>query len=114
MGNGGAILKVELGPFARLGIEQQSGTDVADGVHEVLLQYTGGLEELDPGPPPRFFNKRPATADEDTVFMLAVDPKVKAALKEAASRYGMSMQEIVSHAVMVYLADADARSPIPT
>lgn len=107
-------MKIELGPFARMGVEEQSGTDVANGVHEVLLQYTGGLEELDPGPPPRFFNKRPAAADENVVFMLAVDPKVKAALKEAASRYGMSMQEIVSHAVMVYLAATDARSPIPT
>jgi hypothetical protein len=108
MGSGGAIVKIELGPFARSGIEAHSGSDVASGVHEALLHFTGGAELQDMGPPPSFFQQKPAVADDQAVFLLAVDPSTKAALRVAAERHGMSMQEIVKHAVMVYLARMDA------
>lgn len=104
-------MKIELGPFARSGIESFSGPDIATGVHDALLHYTGRPSSQEPIAPPRFFHTVQTAspgAEPDSVFTLAVGVETKAALQREADKHQVPLRRIVRHAVLVYLADMDA------
>lgn len=104
----GVFVKIELGPFARSGIEALSGDDVAAGVEKALARYTARLAWNDPIPPPRYFTDRDAgRAAASETFLITVAPETKAALQLEAQRQEVTMAEILRHAVSVHLAEMD-------
>jgi hypothetical protein len=106
-------MRVALDIFARSGIETHLGQDLVAGVRAALRHYTRRLdreaEEL-----PRFPRFRreliPDPERRGTELELSVDPAVEAALAhEARESPGVTVEQMVAHAVMVYLADMDRR-----
>jgi len=104
-------MRVVLGTFACTGIEAFLGRDIAAGVQAALRHYTRrsrvdarGARVLAP-------LSEPALAGSGADLELSVDPEVEAALeREASASGGMSVDQVVAHAVLVYLADLDRAS----
>jgi hypothetical protein len=107
-------VKVVLGKFARTGIEAETGADLAVGVRAALAHYTRRLRSkwAPIGPPD--FCLGTVQADQADVFELSVGAETEAALRREASRYQVGVDEILSHAVLTYLADKDAALAGPT
>lgn len=107
----GKAVKIALGTFARSGIEAKLGTDLAVGVRAALLHYTRRLKsEWAPVGPPQFrWGQTPL--DAGTAFELAIGPEMEAALEREAHRYQVPVDQILLHAIFVYLADLDSSSP---
>ena len=104
-------MKIALGTFARSGIEAKLGTDLAVGVRAALLHYTRRLKsEFAPVGPPRF-RLGQAARDAGAALELSIGPEMEAALEREARRYQVSVDQILTHAIFVYLADLDAASP---
>jgi hypothetical protein len=106
-------MRVALDIFARSGIETHLGQDLVAGVRAALRHYTRRLaheaEQL-PGFP-RF--RHELVADpllRGTQLELNIDPAIEAALAHEAREFpGVTVEQMVAHAVMVYLADLDRR-----
>jgi hypothetical protein len=101
-------MNVSLGRFARSGIEERLGCEVAVGVHGALRHY---VEMLRSGtrPPryPRFLGERLAERPVELVE-LGVDPQLESVLeREAREVEGVTVEQLAAHAVLVYLADLD-------
>jgi hypothetical protein len=108
-------VKVVLGTFTYSGIRALSGGDVAAGVRAALDRYAG-RDELEPArrTTPCRPELRPA-AGVGTEIELALDPEMEAALeREAHEAGGVSMDQVVTHAVLTYLADLDRASELDT
>jgi hypothetical protein len=106
-------MRVALDIFARSGIETHLGQDLVAGVRAALRHYTRRLNceaEALPGFP-RFRRELiPDPERRGTEFELSVDPAIEAALThEARESPGVTVEQMVAHAVMVYLADMDRR-----
>jgi hypothetical protein len=101
-------MKVALGTFACFCIEARFGPDPAAGVQAALRHYTRRLKSSKvPLPPPRF--SRFATPDgSGAEFELDVEPDIQAALEEEARDKSVPVEQLLVHAVFVYLADLDA------
>lgn len=104
-------MRVVLGTFTCGAIEAFSGRDIAAGVHAALRHYTQGegssqkAAEL-----PDFFNE-PWPGHSGVDLELTVDPETQALLeREARESSGVSLEQIATHAVLVYLADLDRAS----
>ena len=96
-----------LGKFARSGIESLIGSDVAAGVQAALLHYARRLRsDLRPVKFPRFCRGLQQETVE-MVFDIPLDPYVQQSLELEVQRQGASLEELASHAVLVYLADLD-------
>lgn len=105
-------MRVVLGTFACTGIEAFVGRDIAAGVQAALRHYTG-RDELDRGPDE--FPRLPEypLCRSGAELELSVDPEIEAALeREARNSGGVSMDQLVAHAVLAYLADLDRASEI--
>ncbi len=101
-------MNIALGKFARSGIEARLGTDVAVGVQEALLHYTRRLRSgWPPVGIPQFCRER-AAQDPEAEFELAIGPETEAALERDARRQRVSLAQVLTHAVFVYLADLDS------
>lgn len=107
-------MRLVLGTFACSGIEAFLGRDIAAGVQAALRHYTLGK-----GSPDRKAREFPSFLGEPSVgrsgvdLELAVDPEIQAELeREARESGGVSVEQIATHAVLVYLADLD-RAPGP-
>lgn len=101
-------MKLVLGTFARGGIEAFSGSDLSAGVRRALDHFAGPERRGLPGQP----HRRPlrTLADSGQDFELSVDSALEQALERKAREYGgISVEELASHAVLVYLADCDAQ-----
>ena len=103
----GHKMKVELGRFARVGIESHYGRDLDAGVRAALVHYTRRLRSgrrpvALPG-----FRGAGSSADSAMALELQVDPSVAAALQHEVHRHGVSVEELTAHAILVYLADLD-------
>lgn len=105
-------MRVTLSTFARNGIEAFLGRDIDAGVQAALRHYTGRKGSSGRTAPafPRFLSglaeDRPGIDLE-----LTVDPEIQAVLeREARESDGVSLEQIATHAVLVYLADLD-RAP---
>jgi len=102
-------MKLTLSTFARSGIEAFLGRDVGAGVQAALRHYT--RSKASPGRTvptfPRFLG---GAADDRSGadLELAIDPEIQAVLeREARESGGVSLEQIATHAVLVYLADLD-------
>jgi hypothetical protein len=108
------MVKVALGKFACFCIETRFGSDLHGGVRAALRFYVRSLESaLTPIAVPAFYlhlDRAPGASAVE--FDLAVEPEVETALVEEARRQAVGMQQLLTHAVFVYLADLDA-SPAP-
>lgn len=100
-------MKVTLGTFARSGIEAFVGSDIAAGVRAALVHYTARLRSgLMPARFPRFCAAVRRGSGE-AVFEIPLDPEVERSLELEARRQNASLEQLVAHAVLVYLADLD-------
>ena len=106
-------MRVALGKFAQSGIETHLGVDLAAGVQIALAHYARRLRSgRAPVEPPWFC--RTVGEDAGAPFELQVDPETEVVLARQARRHSLSMNQVLSHAVFVYLADLDSfsgRSP---
>lgn len=101
-------MKLVLGTFARGGIEAFSGSDLSAGVQKALRHYAGrerrGLSERPDRPLLR------TLGEEGLSFELSVDSAIEEALERKAREYGgITAEQLATHAVLVYLAERDAR-----
>lgn len=99
-------MKVVLGKFARSGIEAQGAADLAMGVSAALHHYAHRVtSSWTPVAPPRFLADQAPIGE---AIELAVGPEMEATLEREARRHHVSMDQILAHAVLTYLADTDA------
>lgn len=102
----GTSMKVSLSTLARRGIESELGPDIAATARAALAHYTRRLESgRPPVAPPRFL-VYPARGDEDALE-LKLDPEIEAMLEREAAKHGTDLDALVTHSVLVYLAEFD-------
>lgn len=100
-------MKVALGGFARSGIETRFGADLDAGVQAAALHYTRRLRSARPPVSiPRFCRGKSFRASGSLEIPLS--PEVERALKREAYRSGTPIEQVLAHAVFVFLADMDA------
>ncbi len=100
-------MKVTIGKFARRGIEDQLGPDLHAGFLAALAHYMRRLKsEWAPIRPPAFFCPEPGDAEDS--LELTLEAETEAALEREAARHQVPVDQILTHAVLVYLADMDA------
>jgi hypothetical protein len=105
------MITVELGKLACAGLEGHFGTDLTVGVRKALLHYTYKLRTgRKPTAPPRFL--RP-TSDVEAKFDLELDRVTEAQLAQEARRLRITVTELATHAVLVYLAELDFLGVVP-
>lgn len=101
-------MKVELGTFARWSIETRLGSNIRVGVLTALLHYTRRLKsERRPVAPPPLYCDRPV-GDAGAAFELQLGPETRAALESQAREHHVPLNQVLTHAVFVYLADLDS------
>jgi hypothetical protein len=100
-------MRVRLGDFARSGLETELGPDVEAGVG-AALEYCADQIGKDGQPIdfPSFLGESTASAS-GTEAELAVPREVERALEVEVSRQGISIAQLIEHAVFVYLARVD-------
>ena len=99
-------MKVALGKFARSSIEELLGADLHDGVEAALTHYTHSMSSnLKPVRPPDFGW---VSVDVGDTFDLTVAPELEAALEREALEQRVPLDQILVHAVLVYLADLES------
>jgi hypothetical protein len=105
-------MRVTLGPFACSGIEAFLGRDIASGVEAALRHYS---ERRDNDPARKalsFLDSYPELGC-GAELEISLDPEVEAVLRrDARQSGGMSVSQVVSHAVLAYLADLDWASEL--
>ncbi len=107
----GVFVKIELGPFARSGIEAVSGNenDVASAVEDALERYAARLPWREVIALPRHLHDGdPRHAAGTQTYVVTVGARTRAALEAEAQRLEVTMDEILRHAVSIYLAEKDA------
>jgi len=107
-------VKVALGKFACSGIESQLGGDIPAGARAALLYYAGKLKAgRRLAPFPHFLDDQGAP-EAGLSFDLAVDAETEGLLKREAVRQRTTLDQLVAHTVMVYLAELDFLGAAPT
>lgn len=101
-------MRVALGTFTRSGIEARFGSDVKAGTEAALRHYTRRLRSSRPPMGVPAFAREDVPTGPDDAFELEVATEIEAALERDADRQGVSTGMLLSHAVLVYLADLDA------
>jgi hypothetical protein len=105
------MVTVELGKLACTGLEGHFGTDLTVGVRKALLHYTYKLKSgRKPIAAPRFL--RP-TSEVEAKFDLELDRATEELLAQEASRLRITVTELATHAVLVYLAELDFLGVVP-
>jgi hypothetical protein len=101
-------VKIVLGKFACFCLKTRFGSDVTTGAQTALRHYTRRLKsQREPAVIPAFCRGRvPDGAEAE--FDLAVEPEEEAILEKEARRQAVPMEQLLSHAVFVYIADLDA------
>lgn len=99
-------MKIALGRFARSGIETRFGADLDAGVQAAALHYTRRLRSARPPVSiPRFCRGKASRA---AGLEIPLSPEVERALKREAYRSGAPIDQVLAHAVFVFLADMEA------
>jgi len=105
-------LRVALGTFARSGIESRFGEGrIVAGAQEAVLHYA--LRVL-PGRHTPAFPRFQCEPQEALEIELELDAAMEATLKREAHKHRISVDRILAHAVLVYLADWDVKSALGT
>lgn len=106
-------MRVALSKFACEGIETQLGEDIPGGVRIALFHYGSKVKTgRKPTPFPRFLADR-SPADPEMSFDLIVDPETEAVLEQEAARQETTMERLVTHAVLIYLAELEFLGAAP-
>ncbi|MGZ8665943.1 MAG: hypothetical protein ACXWZM_02385 [Solirubrobacterales bacterium] len=101
-------MRVELGHFARSGIETHVGGDLAGGVQAALRHYWRRLKSgTKPVQLPRGWAD-PLLEGTGASFELPVDSEIRLTLEREAERQATTADRVVLHAILIYLADLDA------
>ena len=97
-----------MGKFARWGIEARLGSDLEIGVRKALHHYVRCLRSG--WLPPRLprFRLNAESGSKIPGIELEVDEDTRAALEEEVRRHGAPLEQVATHAVLVYLAHLDA------
>jgi hypothetical protein len=108
-------VKVALGKLARSGLEALFGSDVPLGVHAAIAHYAGRLRS---GGAPLRLPRQRWTDGAEAVFDVPVEGDLEQRIEHESRLQGATPQELVGHAVLVYLADVDraasmSRQPEP-
>ncbi len=105
-------MKVALGKFARSSIETRFGADIDAGIQAAVLHYARRLKSAWPPVGIPWFCRGKAAVSSDTVSSLEVllDPELEEELECEARRNQVPVEQVLTHAVFVYLADMDSAS----
>jgi hypothetical protein len=96
-----------------MGVEAHLDSDLAIGVREALANYTRRLDsESPPLAMPRFDGALPTQSAK--AFDLPVDDETWEALEREAARQGVTVSELATHSVLVYLAEIDGSASLST
>ncbi|HEY1284730.1 MAG TPA: hypothetical protein VGF04_01460 [Solirubrobacterales bacterium] len=100
-------MRVALGTFAYSAIETQLGGDVESGARAALVHY---LRRIKSGRPPvglPAFSRDWAPPSSAPALELELEQEDVSALEREAVRQDATLDQLVTHAVFVYLADLD-------
>ena len=104
-------MKIMLGTFACFCLEARFGPDLSTGVQAAVRHYTRRLRSArKPVPIPRFLREevqQGGRIELDVPF----EPEVQEILEREAREREVFLDQLLSHAVFVYLADLDAVFP---
>jgi hypothetical protein len=99
-------MKVALGIFACSGIETFLGGDLASGTQAALRHYTTLLRAgFEPIGLPAFCLG--AWAGPSKAIDVPLDSDIEQSLQREVQRLGASLEQLIAHAVLIYLADLD-------
>ncbi len=104
-------MKVALGTFACNGIEACLDTDIPSGVQAAVSDF---IQRVVAGNAPVGLPwlAQEASGDEQARFVdLSVDERTSMLLEREAARQGATLSQLVTHSVLVYLAELDRLSP---
>lgn len=104
-------MKVALGTFACSGIEACLDTDVRSGVEVAVSDFA---QRIDAGRAPVGIPRlaREASGDERARSVdLSVDERTWMVLEREAARQGATLSQLVTHSVLLYLAELDRLTP---
>ncbi len=101
-------MKLLLGTFARAGIEAVGGRDLAAGVRTALRHYARREDSVATG---ELFDRASLErlGHVGTGIELVLDAETEEALERRAREYGGTVEQLATHAVLVYLADRDVQ-----
>jgi hypothetical protein len=105
------IMKVALGTFACNGIEACLDTDIPSGVQAALSDFT---QRIVAGKAPVGIPHLAGEASGDSQARsidLSVDERTWMLLRREAARQGATLSQLVTHSVLVYLAELDRLTP---
>jgi len=104
-------MKLALGTFACNGIEAFLDTDILSGVEAAVSDLAQRIEAgMAVVGVPRL--ARDAAADDQGHSVdLSVDERTWLLLKREAARQGATLSQLVTHSVLVYLAELDRLAP---
>ena len=98
-------MKIFLGAFTSKSVQARLGGDLATGIELAARHYGRRLGSVHPPPP---FTGLAVSGDQPTVEVeVRLDPEDTALLEAEARRSGGDLQGLLTHAVLVYLADLD-------
>jgi hypothetical protein len=104
-----AIVKVSIGTFIRSSFETRFGSDVAKSLREACIHYARRLRSgRKPLAVPSLYRRLETGNGSAQVVAFALQNPVHRQLEEEAKRQHVSMDELLLHAALVYLADLDA------
>ena len=101
-----------LGDFTRSGLERYLGRDLSAGVQKAVAHYAAKLRAGRGLVPVPAFLPAPNRSSGVRVE-LALDKEDQSVLDRQARRLGVSMAQLVTHAVLVYLAELELLGAIP-
>jgi hypothetical protein len=101
----GKKMRVELGKFACFCLESRFGSDLTSGVQSAARYYSRQLQSSSGRSPNRVRHLR---AEGPIVEVeVALDEEVLGPLEVEARSRSVDVQQILNHAVLVYMADLD-------
>lgn len=100
-------MQVAVGPFTRQGIEERLGPDLSAGVEIALLYYVGKLRSGRGAPEFPSFLQSASFEGALAEVELNVGAEVESVLSAEAARQNTTVDRLVAHSVLLYLAELD-------
>jgi hypothetical protein len=100
-------MRIPLGTFSCSAIRTRLQADLPTGVKAALTHYIERLESSRPPVEIPWFCLTQASQEPEVTIDLKVDAETRAPLEREAEMQRTSMDRLVTHAVLVYLADLD-------
>jgi hypothetical protein len=104
-------MKVALGTFARNGIEACLDTDIPSGVQAAVSDFTQRIVAGNAPVDIPYLAREPSGDSQARSIDLSVDERTWMVLEREAARQGATLSELVTHSVLVYLAELDRLTP---